>query len=302
MPQMNYASSTKEDKGVLPENLIDEVLKMDRLLYLKIIQKKESLTSLQMTREILALKDNLRPEQIENKEITRNNPNINKRLKDLSDLKILNDREGRYSLSPIGFLIIDELTRLNSNIAVLTEYKNFFDLHDYTVIPPKQFREIHKLRFAKQCKDAIEYTKLINENTQKTEYRICIVSERLHEIPSWIIDELKRGNLTLKLIYHFEEPFKLNYDDEEEQRLWKDLTQETLLKVELRYLALKDRNPIGIRIIDRGWAILTLPKTIDNRLDRPLSFEGTNKQFVNWVEDVFLDIWDKSKPLEIRDR
>ena len=86
MSSIGYDNSLAEDTA----GIIHEILKMDRFLYLGIIQNKEYLTSLQMTREILALKSNLEPEKIEEKAILRNNPNINKRLKDLTDLGVLN--------------------------------------------------------------------------------------------------------------------------------------------------------------------------------------------------------------------
>ena len=83
---IGYDNSLAEDTA----EIIREILKMDRFLYLNIIQDKEYLTSLQMTREILALKSNLKPEKIEEEAILKNNPNINKRLKDLTDLGVLN--------------------------------------------------------------------------------------------------------------------------------------------------------------------------------------------------------------------
>lgn len=286
-------------KECAPETLIDEILKMDRLLYLNIIKDKQSLTSLQMTREIMALRDGLDPGEIENDEVTKNNPNINKRLKDLAELEIVNDKGGRYSLSPIGSLIIDELTGLKSNIDILREYRWLFSTHDYTVIPYQQFREIHKLRFAKECKDSIEYISIIEDNTLKTEKGICIATERLHALSSWIIQELEQGNLTLKLIYQFTEPFNINSDMQDEQKLWEDLTKEAIPAVEFRYLVLKDRNPVGIRIIDEKWAIFNLFEIAENKLNRPRSFYGDHPQFVNWASSIFLSLWKEAKPLDV---
>jgi len=279
--------------------LIHEILKMDRLLYLNIIREKEFLTSLQLTREILALRNDLKPKQIKGETVLKNNPNINKRLKDLVDLGILNAHEGKYSLSSIGSIIINELTRLNSNTEILKEYKWFFDTHDYTVIPPQYLCEIHNLQFAKQCKDAIEYNKEIGDNTAKANSRIRIATDHLHDIHGWIIEELKQGNLTLKLVYQFKEPFTLNFGDEEEEGLWRDLTQKAFPAIELRYMALKERSPIGIRIIDKRWAILNLLERAENKLNRPLSFYGTDEQFMGWVEDIFSSIWNVSNPLEL---
>lgn len=295
---MNSTKNASRNMDKSPEGLIDEVLKMDRLLYLMTIQGKKSMTSLKMTREVLALKNNLKPEQVDHKKVARNNPNINKRLKDMADLGILNDRGGEYSLSLIGSLIIDELTRLFSNIEVLRKYKWFFDTHDYAVIPSQQIREIYKIQFARQCEDTIEYQREIENNTLRTNYGIRIATEHLHDIPNWIMEELKLGNLNLKLIYHFKEPFKLNYNDENEQKLWRDLTQEALPGVELRYLILTDRNPIGIRIIDEKWAIFSLFEIYEKRLNRPRSFYGTHNLFINWIEDVFSNIWNSSKSLK----
>ena len=289
----------KPVKKYTPETLIDETLKMDRLLYLDIIKERQSLTSLQMTREILALRKGRDPEEIKDEEIAKANPNINKRLKDLADMDILNDEEGKYSLSPIGSLIIDELATLKSDIEVLREYRWFFSTHDYTVIPHKQFREIHKLRFAKECKDAIEYVGIIEDNTLKTAKGIRIATERLHAIPGWIMQELERGNLTLNLIYQFAEPFKVNSDTQDERKLWRDLIEKDLPKVEIRYLTLRDRNPLGIRIIDEKWAILNLFERAEHKLNRPRSFYGEHQQFVGWASEIFLTLWNTSKPIDI---
>ena len=294
MSSIGYSKNLAEDTA----EIIREILKMDRLLYLNIIQNKESLTSLQMTREILALKSNLEPEKIKEEAMLKNNPNINKRLKDLTDLEILNVHEGKYTLTSIGSMVIDDLERLNSKIEILKKYKWFFSTHDYTAIPTQYFREIHNLRFAKQCEDAIEYHNQIESNTARITERILIVTERLHDIPSWIVDEFNRSNMTLKLVYYFKNPFELNYLDEQEQTLWKDLTQGTSSTVNLRYMTLRGGGPLGIRIVDRRWALFNLLEIEENKPNRPKSFYGTDERFVDWVENIFSYIWDTSKPLD----
>lgn len=280
------------------EDLITEMFKMDRLCYLENIREKEFLTSLQMTRQILAQKKNLKPEQIKDEEISKSNPNINKRLKDLANLGILNDDAGIYTLSPIGSLLMDVLSGLKSDIDVIKKYKWFFDTHDYTIIPSQHLREIHKLQFAKQCADIFEYKREIERSTANVKYGMHIVTDRLHDIPSWIIEELKQGNLSLKLVYQFKKPFDINSDDEEERNLWKELKQEIFPEVKLRYLTLEDRNPIGIRIIDKKWAIFNLFERAEDKLNRPRSFCGTHEQFIAWVEDVFSSMWSESSPLD----
>lgn len=282
-------------KTISPEFLIGEILKMDRLLYLRIIKEKGSLKSLQVTREILAIRKNLKPEQIGAKEANRKNPNINKRLQDMVGLGILDVHKGRYSLSPIGHLLVDELTRLNSNIEILGKYEWFFNTHDYSVIPSQQFREIYKLQFAEQCENNFDYRREIERNTGNTSYGIHIATEYLHDIPTWIIDELRQNHLTLKLTYQFKKPFKINSNDEEELKLWRNLIQDVPPGLELRYSILKDRNPIGIRIIDDKWAIFSLYEKAEKKLNRPRSFYGTHEQFVAWIKNVFLDLWNKSK-------
>ena len=283
-----------------PEKLVDEILKMDRLLYLSIVKKKKSLTSLKMTREVLALKKGIPPKDVTDRDIARNNPNINKRLKDLADRDILIDRGGEYSLSLMGFLIIDELTRLSMNIGVFRKYKWLFSAHDYSVIPRQQLREIHRLQLAEECQDAIEYNRII-ENNILARSGICIATEHLHNIPNWVIQELEEDTLFLKLIYQFEEPFKVNYADEDEKKIWRGFAEKSLPRAEFRYLTLEYRNPIGIRIIDREWAILNLFEIAEMKLNRPRSFYGKNEQFVTWVENIFTNIWMKSKPLDMQE-
>jgi predicted transcriptional regulator len=296
---MNSNQKTSEGKDLSPESLIDELLKMDRLLYLKIIREEESITSLEMTRKILASRKNLKPRQVKVKEVNRNNPNINRRLRDLAELGILNVQEGRYSLSPIGSLVADELTKLSSNIEILRTYEWFFGTHDYTVIPPRQFHEIHQIQFAKQCENYFEYRREIEGSIARAEHDICIATEYLHDISSWIIAELKEGTFSLKLTYQFKEPFKINSVDEEEKKLWRDLGQEDLPGLKLRYIALGGKNPMGIRIIDGRWAMFNLLEFAEEKLNRPRSFHGTQKEFIAWIEDVFSSIWNRSKPFNI---
>lgn len=281
-----------------PEEVINEILNKDRLLYLKIIQEKKSSTSLQMTGEILALRSNIKPEQVGKKNVDKHNPNINARLKTMAELGVLNEHDGEYSLSSIGLLLIEELPRLISNMGILKKYKQFFDTHDYTVIPPQQFREIYKLQFATQCKDAVDYGNILLDNTGRTEHRIRIATERLHTIPSWVMQEVKQGNVTFELIYQFRDPFILNVNDEDEQNLWEDLTEMDLPNVRLRYLTFEKRNPIGIRIIDEKWALFNLFEIAENRPNRPASFYGTHEQFVGWIEDIFTSIWNESELLD----
>lgn len=294
---MNRNEDASKRKNEPPEKIINEILNMDRLTYLEIIQEKESLSSLEMTREVLALKSKVKPDQVEDKKILRYNPNINKRLKDLHDLGILNDRNGQYSLTSIGFLLIEELPILKLNIGILRKHDWFFSNHDYTVIPTRLFREIHTLQFVEQCKDAIEYNTIVIENTVKTNLEIRIVTDRIHDIPGWIIEELRKGSLSLKLVYYFRKPFQLNSNDEKELRLWADLTEQSLPKAEFRYLTFEDKNPIGIRIIDKKWALLNLYEIAEDRLNRSISFYGTHKQYISWVENIFLCFWDESSHL-----
>lgn len=294
---MNENEDTSSE-SVPSEKLIDETLKMDRLLYLKTIQEKKSSKSLEMTRMILARKNNIEPEQVKSKEINKNNPNINKRLRDMANLGILDDNDGEYLLSPIGFLIIDELERLMSNIDIVRKHRWFFGTHDHTVIPERLFREIYKLRYAEQCKDSIDYSSIIEENTARTDHKIRIATDRLHDIPTWMLPELRAGNIMIQFVYFFKEPFRINSDRVDEERLWRELTLQNLPKGEFRYLTLEDMNPIGIRIINEHWALFNLYEKAEERLNRSISFYGTHGQFVSWIEDIFSSIWNRAKPLD----
>ncbi|MGC1121048.1 MAG: hypothetical protein WBA22_08130 [Candidatus Methanofastidiosia archaeon] len=298
---MKINPKLKTNINEAPRELIREILKMDRLQYLSIIQQKDPMTSLKITNEILALKEGIKPEKVKVKDTKKHNPNINKRLLDLTNLGILEDHEGEYSLSPVGTLLIDGLRRLESNIDIIRKHEWFFKAHDYSVIPSHQLHEIHKIQFAKQCEDEFEYRKELVESTQRTEHQICIVSERLHDIPSWIIEEMKNGAITLKYVYQFKKPLELNFNDSEERELWQDLTQEPSPGIEFRYSTLENRNPIGIRIIDRKWAGFNLFEFAENKLNRRRSFYGTDGEFIVWVEDLFSHIWNSSQILQIED-
>jgi predicted transcriptional regulator len=282
-----------------PEHLMQEVLKMDRMLYMRIILEKKSITSLELTRHVLASKLDLKPEQIEDEKIAGHHSNINARLRKLVEIGILRDLNGEYSLSPIGFLFLKDISRMILDVKTLRKYEWFFDNHDYTVIPFQQFCEIYKLQFASQCRETLEYVKVIQNNTAKTKHKIQIATERLHDLPGWIVNELISGRISFQLLYQFKSPFRMNSDDEEEQNLWEIFKKVTLPNGEFRYIITADTNPIGIRIIDKKWAILHLSEVAEKRMNRSISFHGGHEQFVGWAEDVFLSIWNKSELLDL---
>jgi predicted transcriptional regulator len=282
-----------------PEHLMQEVLKMDRMLYMRIILEKKSITSLELTRHVLASKLDLKPEQIEDEKIAGHHSNINARLRKLVEIGILRDLNGEYSLSPIGFLFLKDISRMILDVKTLRKHKWFFDNHDYTVIPFQQFCEIHKLQFASQCKETLEYVKVIQNNTAKTKREVQIATERLHDLPGWIVNELIDGRISFQLLYQFKSPFCVNSDDEEEQNLWETFKREALPNGEFRYITSSDTGPVGIRIIDRKWAIFNLFEVAEKRMNRSISFHGKHEHFVEWVEDIFLNMWNKSRPLDL---
>lgn len=278
-------------------DLIHEMVQMDRWNYIDIIQEKKGVTSAEMTREILAKRKKCKPKDVKKTEIKRNNPSINARLGNMTDLGLLNNYKGKYVLTSMGIFISKSFTRLDSKIGILRKYKTFFDTHDYGVIPSQLFLEIHRLHHAKQCDTDIEYYKEMAERTRRAEYRICTATDHLHDIPEEFRKKMKQGELVLRLIYQFRKPFELNFGDDEEREIWEDLTHMDSSTVELRYLTLEDRSPIGIRIIDDGWALFNLSSASDNMLNRSKSFYGTDKRFVSWVEDIYSSLWEMSEPL-----
>lgn len=267
--------------------MLREIVQKDRWLYLKIIQEKKSITSTDMTREISALKGKRKPDV----------GNLTRQLRKLTELGLLNDTKGEYSLTPISSIIINELPKVELGTEILRKYKTFFDTHDHSAIPSQQFLEIHKLRHAKQCEDIIGYFNILGISTPKANNWMYISTDYLHYLPREFREKMKQRKLTLKLIYQFRKPFRLNFGDDEEKEIWKDLTHMDSPTVELRYLMLRDRNPIGIRIIDEKWALFSILEMVENTLDRSNSFYGEHEQFVSWVKDIFSSIWEISEPL-----
>jgi predicted transcriptional regulator len=277
-------------------SIIKEILNADRLRYLKILQKWGPMSSTEVTQVIIAIKKMQSLKEINENDTKKHYPNISARLTELNKLGVLNKDDLNFSISPVGFFLINLMEIMDADIKVITKNKQFLDFHDYSVIPSQEISGIYNLQFSNQCATEIDYHHILEEKTGGVSEQIKIITDRLHDIPYWICKEIKNGSINFKLLYQFKNPFKINSNDEEEYTLWKYLLQDPV-KGELRFLSQSGGSPIGIRIINDRWALLNLYEFTEEKLNRSRSFYGEDSRFVSWVIDIFWNYWNNANKL-----
>jgi predicted transcriptional regulator len=286
-------------KDILAKETIStlkKILNTDRLQYVKILQKWGPMSNAQVTQIITALNKRKSLKEINEGDIKNKKPNVYTRLVELEELGILNKKDQNFSISPVGFFLINLMEIIEGNINVLIENKQFLDFHDYKVIPSQEISRMSNLQFSNQCTSEIEYSHMLEEKTGGVTKQIKIITDRLHDIPKWIRKEITEGNITFKLIYQFKNPFRINSNDEDEYRIWNDLLQDTI-KGELKFLSQDGESPLGIRIIDDEWALLNFYEFTEQKLNRSRSFYGDDTRFVSWIIDIFWNYWDNANSL-----
>ena len=297
LPQMQEEEYFQFSKDIISKkniSILREISNTDRLIYLKILQKWEPMSSAQVTQVIISIKKKQSLKEInEENEFKKNCPNVTGRLTKLSKLGVLNKDDQNFSISPIGFFLINLMEIMDADIKVITNYKKFLDFHDYSVIPPQDISGIYNLQFSNQCTTPMEYTDILTTKTGGTSEQIKIITDCLHDIPNWILEEIKKENINFKLIYQFKSLFEINSHDEKEYKLWRDLLQDPV-KGEFRFLSQDKRNPIGIRIIDDKWALLNLYEFTNKELNRSRSFYGEDSRVVSWIIDIFSSYWNNA--------
>lgn len=271
---------------------MSELLNMDRLDYIGLIRSSGGAKSIDIAEEILKSKNITNP-----KEITKENIKVNKRLRKLVKLGILESDAGKYKISNLGNLLIDSWEELRESKETLEKFSDFFKNHYVTDLPREFFLRLYKLKEAQLTEIPIQWVQEVVRHMRRIEHKFYNVTEYLHDIPEEIIERTrdeKGERIDTVIIYEFLNFPQLNYSLEEE--LFNNLVK---AGVQFRYIELKDRHPIGVRIVDDKWATFGLPR-LDGTLDREQAFIGTDKDFVIWCRDLTYHLWHfEAKPLNV---
>lgn len=263
-------------------NLMSELLNKDRFDYLRIIEHLEGVKSIDVAKEILKSRGISKPD-----EIKKENIKVNKRLRKLVCLGILDStKKGEYEVSSLGLLLMDSWQELNEKVETLNKFYAFFDTHYIEDLPQEFIRQIYRLNGAKITVNPVQWVKEVMEYMKKIERKFYNITEYLHDIPEDVIQKSVAGEIEISVLYQFFKYPELNYPDEKE--LFERLVE---AGVEIRYLTLENRHPIGIRVIDEKWATLSLTRKMDGLLDRDQTLIGTDEAFVSWCRDLMHHIW-----------
>ncbi|MGC1122456.1 MAG: hypothetical protein WBA22_15295 [Candidatus Methanofastidiosia archaeon] len=272
--------------------LMSELLNMDRLEYFRIVEQSEKgAKSIDIAEEILKSKGITSAKEIKNENIK-----VNKRLRKLVDLKVLSSSEkGVYTISSLGYMLIDSWRELNEKVETLDKFREFFDTHYVEDIPQEFLRQIYRLNGADVTLNPIQWMKEVTRYMKKIERKFYNVTEYIHDIPDEILEKKLEGKIEeISILYQFHKYPELNYPDEKE--LFDDLVS---AHVEFRYLTLENRHPMGIRVVDEKWATFGLARKSDETLDRDRTLIGTDKNFVSWCRDLMYHMWHfEAKPLK----
>jgi len=264
-------------------DLMSELMNMDRLKYIRIImQSRDGARSIDIAEEISKSKGITDPE-----EIKKENIKVNKRLRNLVDLSVLVSKEGEYTISSLGRLLMTSWEELEKNAEAIEEFKEFFDNHYVDDLPQEFFLQMYKLRKAELTENSVQWEVGVREYMKTMKRKFYNMTEYLHDMPEEIIRKKEDGEIEeMSIIYQFRNYPELNYRDE-----WDLFDRLTKAGVEFRFMTLKEKHPIGIRIVDEEWATFGLARISDGKLDRGQAFVGTDKDFITWCRDLMYHMW-----------
>lgn len=265
-------------------DLMAELLNKDRLDYIGIINDSEGgIKSIDVTKKILELRGEKNPEKVR-----KENIKVNKRLRKLVSYGVLISEDGLYSISSLGYLLMDSWKELAENKKIMDKYREFFDTHFVNDLPREFFCRIHKLKNAEMTQNSIQWNNEVRKYMKRIERKFYNLTEYIHDFPEEIIRKRETGEIEeIVVIYEFMKYPMLNYDDEKKELL--ERLDEA--GAELRYIELENRHPIGIRTVDEKWTTFGLTRTLDGQLDRDKTFIGTDLDFISWCRELMYHMW-----------
>lgn len=271
-----------------------ELLNKDRFKYIEMIMNSDKgLGSFEITQAILESRG-----ITGDRWITIENSKINKRLRKLVNLGILAQKEeGKYSLSSLGYLMIDSWKKLAEKADTMNKFSEFFNNHIVADIPEEFFGQIYKLRNANLTENAVQWKESLARHMKEMDRKLYNLTQYFHDFPEEVIEKKRKEMVEIVIIYQFDKYPELNYQGEKE--LFDKLVE---VGVELRYINLENRHPIGIRLVDDKWTTFLLSRLSDGKLDRDQVLIGEDREFISWCRDLMYHMWHfEAKPLDVKE-
>lgn len=195
---------------------------------------------------------------------------ISRHLGRLSKAKLITkEGNGRYSTTPFGDIILQEL----SNLRFITKHNQYFSSHDFSVIP-QELCWLHAISNCELVEGTLEIMSTVEDLTKNAKKYVRIISDQpMRSMVSINVQKAKKG-VDIKIIY------PKDSDLPKEYRKKKGMPIEVRLIDEVRF-SMKSNEKVG------G---LVLPD-LDDKIDYEYALIRDNPQFVKWLDLLFDHFW-----------
>lgn len=187
---------------------------------------------------------------------------------------ITKDGEGKYSLSPFGDIILQELSKFN----FLTTHKEYFMVHDFSVIP-EDLRWLSPLSNTRIVKGTLEIMSIVEDLTREAKKVIWVMSgQPMRTMVDLSVQRASEG-VSLKFIYSKGADVPKEYKPKKGQSIEIRLVSD--LNIALKY----NRKTAGIVLPD-----------LSGKVDFGAALMSEDPQFLKWTELLFNYYWDRGDP------
>lgn len=186
---------------------------------------------------------------------------------------IIKDGDGRYSLTPFGGIILQEL----SSLRFVTKNNLYFSTHDFSAVP-EELGLLSAISTCELVQGTLEIMSMVEDLTKNAKKRIHIISDQpMRSMVSNNVQKARKG-VQIKIIY------QKDMDIPEEYRPKKGKSIEVRLIDEVRF-SMKSNEKVG------G---LVLPD-LNGKIDYDFALMRDDPQFVRWLEFLFDYFWQKAE-------
>lgn len=186
---------------------------------------------------------------------------------------ILKDGEGRYSATPFGDIVLQEL----SNLTFVTKHNQYFSTHDFSVIP-EELRWLNAVSKSEIAEGTLEIMSMIEDLTRNANKFVHLISDQpMRAMIDINVQRAKKG-VDFRFIYP------------------KGVEVPKVYRV-------KKGTPIEVRLIDEvcfsmklneKTAGLALPD-LEGKIDYEFGLVWREPQFLRWCELLFDYFWQKAE-------
>jgi len=187
---------------------------------------------------------------------------------------IVKDGEGRYSLTPFGNIILQEL----SNLRFATKYNQYFSTHDFKVIP-EEMRWLSAITNSELVEGTLEIMSLVEDLTKNAKKYVYILSEQPMRAMIELNAQKAKKGINFKFIY------PKGSDVPKQYRRKKGIEIEVRFIDEVRLSMKLNENTSGI----------VLPN-LDGKIDYEYALIKRTTPFQKWAELLFDYFWQKGEP------